>query len=75
MLSNAALSNNLIDTEKTSNNDAINKTDAKRVAAKIDQRFVALEMAVKDLAALITKKRADTTVSNMAGALNKKANF
>ena len=73
-LSNAALSNNLIDTEKTSNNDAANKNDTKRVAARIDQRFVALEMAVKDLAAVITKKRADTTVSNMAGVgANKKA--
>ena len=69
-----ALSNNLIDTEKTSNNDAANKNDTKRVAARIDQRFVALEMAVKDLAAVITKKRADTTVSNMAGiGANKKA--
>ena len=69
-----ALSNNLIDTEKTSNNDAANKNDTKRVAARIDQRFVALEMAVKDLAAVITKKRADTTVSNMAGVgANKKA--
>ena len=73
-LSNAAFSNNLIDTEKTSKNDAANKTDTKRVAARIDQRFVALEMAVKDLAAVITKKRADTTVSNMAGiGANKKA--
>ena len=60
-----ALSNNLIDTDKTSNNDAANKNDTKRVAARIDQRFVALEMAVKDLAAVITKKRADTTVSNI----------
>ena len=69
-----ALSNNLIDTEKTSNNDAANKNDTKRVAARIDQRFVALEVAVKDLAAVITKKRADTTVSNMAGVVaNKKA--
>jgi hypothetical protein len=69
-----ALSNNLIDTEKTSNNDAANKNDTKRVAARIDQRFVALEVAVKDLAAVITKKRADTTVSNMAGVgANKKA--
>ena len=73
-LSNAALSNNLIDTDKTSNNDAANKNDTKRVAARIDQRFVALEMAVKDLAAVMTKKRADTTVSNMAGVgANKKA--
>ncbi len=66
-LSNAALSNNLIDTDKTSNNDAVNTNDTKRVAARIDQRFVALEMAVKDLAAVMTKKRADTTVSNTAG--------
>ena len=73
-LSNAALSNNLIDTDETSNNDDANKNDTKRVAARIDQRFVALEMAVKDLAAVITKKRADTTVSNMAGiGANKKA--
>ena len=44
------------------------------MAARIDQRFVALEMAVKDLAAVITKKRADTIVSNMAGVgANKKA--
>jgi hypothetical protein len=69
-----ALSNNLIDTEKTSNNDAANKNDTKRVAARIDQRFVALEMEVKDLAAVITKKRADTTLSNMEGVgANKKA--
>ena len=68
------LSNNLIDTDKTSNNDAMNKKDRKRVAARIDQRFVALEMEVKDLAALMTNKRADTNVSNVAkvGA-NKKA--
>ena len=44
------------------------------MAARIDQRFVALEMAVKDLAAVMTKKRADTTVSNMEGVgANKKA--
>ena len=64
-LSNVALSNNLIDTDKTSNNDAVNKNNTKRVAAKIDERFVALELAVKDLAAVMTKKRADTTVSNV----------
>ena len=72
-LSNA-LSNNLIDTDKPSYNDAANKNDTKRVAARIDQRFVALEMAVKDLAAAMTKKRADTTVSNVAGVgANEKA--
>ena len=73
-LSNAALSDNLIDTHKTSNNDAANKNDTKRVADRIDQRFVALEMAVKDLAAVITKKRADMTASNVAGVgANEKA--
>ena len=73
-LSNDALSDNLIDTDKTSNNDAANKNDTKGVAARIDQRFVALEMAVKDLAAVMTKKRTVTTASNMAGVgENKKA--
>ena len=56
-LSNAAFSNNLVDTDKTSSNDAENKNDTKRVAARINQRFVALETAVKDLAAVMTKKR------------------
>ncbi len=73
-LSKAALSNNLADTEKARNNDAVNNKDTKRVAVRIDQRFVALEMAVKDLAALMTKKRAETTVDNATGVgANKKA--
>ena len=71
-LPNAALSNNLVDTDKTSNNDVVNKNDTKRVAARIDQRFVALEMAVKDLANLMTIKRADTTVSNVTGVGDEK---
>ena len=73
-LSNAALSNNSVDTDKTSNNDAVKKNDTKHMAARIDQRFVALEMAVKDLAAVMTKKQTDTTVSNLAGVgANEKA--
>ena len=73
-LFNAPLSNNLVDTDKTSNNDSVNKNDTKRVAARIDRRFVELEMEVKDLAALITKQRADMTVSNVAGVgANEKA--
>ena len=73
-LFNAPLSNNLVDTDKTSNNDFVNKNDTKRVAAMIDRRFVALEMEVKDLAALITKKWADMTVSNVVGVgANEKA--
>ena len=73
-LSNAAFSNNLVDIDKTSSNDAENKNDTKRVAARIDQRFVALETAVKDLAAVMTKKWEDTTVSNVAGfGANEKA--
>ncbi len=45
------------------------------MAAKIDQRFVALEMTVKDLAAVMTKKRTDTYVSNIVGlSANKKGN-
>ena len=66
-LSNNALSNNLVDTDKSSYNDALNENDTKRAAARIDQRFVALEIAVKDLAAAMTKKRVDTIVSNVAG--------
>ena len=66
-LSTAALSNNLVDTDKTSNNDAVNKNDTKRVAARIDQRFIALEAAVKDLTDLMVIKRSDTTASNVTG--------
>lgn len=62
-----ALSNNLVDIDKPSYNDAVNENDTKRGAARIDQRFVALEIAVKDLAAAMTKKRADTSVNNVAG--------
>ena len=69
-----ALSNNLVDIDKPSYNDAVSENDTKRRAAGIEQRFVALEIAVKDLAAAMTKKRADTTVSNVAGVgANEKA--
>jgi hypothetical protein len=66
-LSDAALSNNLVDTDETSNTDSVNKVDTKHVSTGIDQRFVALEMAVKDLAAAMATKRADTTVINSTG--------
>ena len=48
------------------------ENDTEVGAAGIDERFVALEMAVKDLAAAMTKKRADTTDSNLAEGLNEK---
>ena len=74
-LSNTALSNSLGDIDEIDNNDAVNKNDTKHAAARIDQRFVALEMAVKDLADAMTIKRADTTVSNATGVgTNRKAN-
>ena len=62
-----ALSNNIVDIDKPSFNDAVSENDTKLGSAGIEQRFVALEIAVKDLAAAMTKKRADTTVSNVAG--------
>ena len=62
-----ALSNNLVDIDKPSYNDAASENDTKLGSAGIEQRFVALEIAVKDLAAAMTKKRADTTASNVAG--------
>ena len=69
-----ALSNNLVDIDKPSYNDAASEKDTKLGSAGIEQRFVALEIAVKDLAAAMTKKRADTTVSNVAGVgANEKA--
>ena len=69
-----ALSNNLVDIDKPSYNDAVSENDTKRRAAGIEQRFVALEIAVKDLAAAMTKKRADKSVSNVAGVgANEKA--
>jgi hypothetical protein len=69
-----ALSNNIVDIDKPSYNDAVSENDTKRGAAGVEQRFVALEIAVKDLAAAMTKKRADTTVSNVAGVgANEKA--
>ena len=50
-----ALSNNLVDIDKPSYNDAVSENDTKGGAAGIEQRFVALEIAVKDLAAAMTK--------------------
>ncbi|MDC0062484.1 hypothetical protein OAJ84_00605 [Candidatus Puniceispirillum sp.] len=64
-LSIATLSNKLVDTDKTGSTDSVNESDTKHVAARIDQRFVALEMAVKDLADAMTIKQADMTVSKV----------
>ena len=63
---NAVLSNDLVETDKVSNNDTVNRNEAKNAAARIDKRFVALEMAVKDLADVMTTERTNMTFSNVA---------
>ncbi len=50
-LSNAALSNNPVDTGKDLENDTANKNDTKHVAEKIDERLVSLERTVQELVA------------------------
>jgi hypothetical protein len=70
----APLTTNLVDSNKTSSNNSTDKNDTEQAAVKSDQRFVALEMAVKDLTAAMTIKPADgTTISATGADINRKA--
>ena len=55
-LSNAALSNDSVDTDETSDNERANRNVTKHTVDKIDQRFSTLERTVKELVAATIEK-------------------